>query len=699
MSLLSRLWAPALSLSLIPLVAARHESLFTSSVSYCDDPVALNVQQFDIEYISHNSTIFFNVSASTVEENLYASANLLVNAYGMKPINITIDLCDVLGGALCPLPRYNFVGWDWLSLPQELDISSKLPGIAFKVPDLEGYAQLQLIERDTNEVKACVQATLSNGWSMYQVAVEWAAAGLTLFALISALLQSWASTSLAAVRLLDLIYLFQVIVSVGLLNLNYPVVYRSFALNFAWAVGLFAGSSSHSVQASIDSMRHKTGGKMADSSAGSAISLVNRALSPYNELATVGSADASGNSGTSLSTSNFGSFLALPRSLAVTAVNMFKRSTAGDVQTVTANSANVLTGGIPIYVNSMHVGTANAFMTVFISVLILAAIALGVLALVYGIIFLLSRSNSARAHRHREQFPSWARAWGLRLSLIVFFPVMIFAFNQWTLKDSWLSILLSVILLLIVIAGVGSAVFFTLRIAKQSRPSALYSTPQHMASLGPLFAPYREPRWYFFVIVVCIMVVKAVFIAFAHASGATQIGALLAMEIIYFVALCALKPHPTRGGDVLAGYLSLSRIFGTGLLIAFISAMNVAAIPRVVIGLVIAVIFCVSVVVMAINIFLHATIYSNFWRRKQPAEDQATLREDREDSIPKEQVYVDSEKGAESASPSTATTPSGSGWRPSTEQPPSHARYNSSSTMYGRQSFDHDSTTGLRTHA
>ena len=70
---------------------------------------------------------------------------------------------------------------------------------------------------------------------MYQVAVEWGTAGLTLFALLSALLQSWASTSLAAVRLLDLIYLFQVIVSIGLLNLNYPVVYRSFALNFAWA--------------------------------------------------------------------------------------------------------------------------------------------------------------------------------------------------------------------------------------------------------------------------------------------------------------------------------------------------------------------------------------------------------------------------------------------------------------------------------
>ena len=60
-------------------------------------------------------------------------------------------------------------------------------------------------------------------------------------------------------------------------------------------------------------------------------------------------------------------------------------------------------------------GTANAFMTVFISVLILAAISLGVLALVYGIILLLSRSNSTWATRHQEMFPLWTRAWGLRL--------------------------------------------------------------------------------------------------------------------------------------------------------------------------------------------------------------------------------------------------------------------------------------------
>ncbi|TRM69594.1 hypothetical protein BD626DRAFT_580029 [Schizophyllum amplum] len=694
MSLLPRLWALALSLSLIPAVASRHESLFTSSVSYCADPVALFVQQFDIEYIAHNSTIFFNVSASTVEENLYASANLMVNVYGIQPINITLDLCDVLGGALCPLPQYNFVGWDWLALPDELDISSQVPGIAFKIPDLEGYAQLQLIEAGTDTVKACVQATLSNGWSTNQIAVEWASAGLTLFALLSAILQSWGSASLAAVRLLDLLYLFQVIVSTAFLDLNYPVVYRSFALNFAWAVGLFAGSSSRSVQASIDNMRHKTGGNMADSNTGSAVSLVNRALSPYNQVATVGSADASGDSGSSFSTSSFGGLLAVPKSLAVTAINRFKRGfvTAGDVQTVTTSSANVLSDGIPIYTNSMHVGTANAFMTVFISVLIFAAIAIGILALLYGVLFLLARSNPTRWSRHKEMYPLWARAWGIRLGLIVLFPVMIFAFYQWTLKDSWLSVLLSVILLLVVLAGVGSAVFFTLRTAKQSRPSALYSTPQHAQSLGPLYMPYREPRFYFFLLVLCLVAIKAIFIGFAHASGPAQVGGLLAVEIIYFVGLCALKPHPTRGADVLAGYLSLTRIVTTGCLIAFIEAMGVAAIPRVAIGLVMAVIYSVSVVVMAINILLHATLYTGLWRRKPTDSDEATLREDK--GVAKDETYLDSEKGTPTSAPSTA------GWRPSAEHAPSHARYDPSSTMHVRQqSYDLDSTTGLRTHA
>lgn len=199
----------------------------------------------------------------------------------MHPVNITIDLCGILNGALCPLPQYNFTGWDSIPLSTYVDVSGKIPGIAYQVPDLEGYVQLTLTEVGTGVVKSCVQATLSNGWSMRQTAVEWATGGLALFALALAVWSSLSPESLVPYRLLELIYLYQSIAVTGLLNLNYPLAYISFALNFAWSMGLFP---SKTFQNTINNMRSRTGGD-GDSSEGSTLALTNRKSSPYNAVA------------------------------------------------------------------------------------------------------------------------------------------------------------------------------------------------------------------------------------------------------------------------------------------------------------------------------------------------------------------------------------------------------------------------------
>lgn len=221
---------------------------------------------------------------SSQEANVNVTANLVLNVYGLLPLNVSINLCDVLDGVLCPLPIYTFTGSDTITLPSSIDIASNLPGIAYKIPDLEAYAQLTLIEVGTGTVKACVQATLSNGWSIHQPAVEWATGGLALGALLSAIWQSVRPEAIAPYRFLDLMYLYQAIATTGFLSLNYPVVYRAYALNFAWAMGLISTSSSSALQNSINNMRALTGGTMANASSSSAEALVNRKLSPFNSL-------------------------------------------------------------------------------------------------------------------------------------------------------------------------------------------------------------------------------------------------------------------------------------------------------------------------------------------------------------------------------------------------------------------------------
>lgn len=356
---------------------------------------------------------------SSQEANVNVTANLVLNVYGLVPLNVSINLCDVLDGVLCPLPIYTFTGSDTITLPSSIDIASNLPGIAYKIPDLEAYAQLTLIEVGTGTVKACVQATLSNGWSIHQPAVEWATGGLALGALLSAIWQSVRPEAIAPYRFLDLMYLYQAIATTGFLSLNYPVVYRAYALNFAWAMGLISTSSSSALQNSINNMRALTGGTMANASSSSAEALVNRKLSPFNSLlASSSSIYETQSLFTSTDLVEISNMTLSTVARPATLESIKQLSVAGEVQTVTSSSSNVLQAGLPIYLNTMFISTANAFMTVFVCALSIIAIAIAIFGLIYLAIFLMGKygwSTEDRRAKLRAGYTSFVKAWSLRL--------------------------------------------------------------------------------------------------------------------------------------------------------------------------------------------------------------------------------------------------------------------------------------------
>lgn len=189
-------------------------------------------------------------------------------------------------------------------------------------------------------------------------------------------------------------------------------------------------------------------------------------------------------------------------------------------------------------------------------------------------------------------------------------PVAIFAFYQWTLKDSWLSIMLSVLLLLAVVGYIGYISFITVRIARRDSAVALYTNTDHLASHGPLYAQYRTPRYYFMLPLFIATILKALFIAFVTVNGEVQIILILVVEFAVMVSYFVLRPFKTKGGDVLGTYLSIVRVVCTGGMVAFVEQIALGAIPRVVAGAIIAVIFSVAVIVLFINIVIHLPVWS-----------------------------------------------------------------------------------------
>ncbi|GJJ06123.1 hypothetical protein Clacol_000312 [Clathrus columnatus] len=580
------------------------DSLFTSSVTYCAPPEAILIDEFSIVYFAANQTVSFNISAASVVPNLRVTANIFLNVYGMRPINITEDFCTILGNAICPLPTYNFTGSATIPLPSSLDVASRVPQIAYKIPDLEAFAQLTLTDINTGDVAACIQATLSNGWSTRQPAVAYTTGGFAIFALISSLLHSllpstpfapsptYSFLSIAPTRFVDYILLSQQIALTGFLHLNFPLVYRAFVTNFAWSLGLFPDSQP--IQRAIDHMRHLTGSKLSDG-VQNPIAFVNRALSPYNEVPGVLASSALALA------EDMGTKLLIGRDGTDSSAGQ------GPPATVTNNDQDILSAGIPVYVNSLSIGTANAFMSVFFTVLIGAVVGAVILGIMYLVLtFLTTRLKGnkwAWTDVLHAEFRWFAVSNSIRYALIILYPVLVLTFFEWTLHDSWLVILLSVILLM----ALGGAILYptiqTILISRRSSSELLYTLPSLVRTYGAFYIAYKPPRYYVFIILLAAAVLKSIFIGFAQSSGLTQVTAIFIIEFAVLILICLPRPpFRSRRGDILGIYLAVTRVVGVTLMFPFVEKFGIKPIPRVAVGFVLIVLFSIAVIVLTFNV-------------------------------------------------------------------------------------------------
>lgn len=423
-------------------VAADSGVLYTDAVTYCAEAKAVIVDEFDITYHRSNGSVTFSFSLASVESNLNTSVNLYINAYGIQIINQTLELCELLQGVICPLPQVNFTGMSHLlglfpgltfanakagygTYPIPEEYLSKIPSIAYTVPNIEAYARVQLIRVENNEVAACLQATLANGKTAHQKGVIWASAMFTLVAFLVAIWHTASGTSTSPIqyRWFDILFIFQAAAASGLLHLNYPLVYTNFVQNFHWALGLFYSSN---MQSSIKKMREKTGGSM-DSTAYSDVQYINRKLSPYNVYIS--------NDGILSSPESLAAFFK-ENALSKRSLEHFaKRATIPSV--LPQNVTTDINTGLPVYTNTLKIPEANAYDTIWFVFLALIGIFVAFHVLLFGIVFLFDRMGRNRSHlgwaaRLRRMW--WPFCIGNSLRLVSF------KFSEWS--NRWLISLL-----------------------------------------------------------------------------------------------------------------------------------------------------------------------------------------------------------------------------------------------------------------
>lgn len=96
-------------LAALPLTIAA-DTLWSDQAVYCAQPSAVLVNDFSATYHRANNSLVFYVSLDSVESGVDVQANVYIQAYGMDLLNRTLNICDLIGGILCPLPQLNVSG-------------------------------------------------------------------------------------------------------------------------------------------------------------------------------------------------------------------------------------------------------------------------------------------------------------------------------------------------------------------------------------------------------------------------------------------------------------------------------------------------------------------------------------------------------------------------------------------------------------
>jgi hypothetical protein len=501
-----------------------------------------------------------------------------------------------------------------LALPDS--ISRDLPGLAWTVPDLEAFARIEIRNVNDGTLESCLQAVLSNGLSAEQTAVKWAAGMFTLVAILIGLLHACLnSPSPAQYRWFDVVLLFQTAVAVGLMPLNFPLVYRAFTRNFFWAVGMV---HSNSWQNSINDMRYRTGGSLPGVTYPGTtyitrqLSLIQqRSAIDINQLIetvrALGPLLGSGLFGRSLQARD-----AVLHSLA-------KRADVPEIQNLNLNPG--VSAGVPRYVNSVGIPTANAFTTLFFVMLIVIAITIGIHLIILAAAMISNTAINGPnwGGRLKGRFGGFIAGNALRLCLLFFLPVWIFGFYQFRIGDSKLAIFFAAFSLALTFIPLAVVLIVTVirgRRISSTAPgvSPLYTSYRSFHSMGVLYRQYRQRFHFFWFIIILALIARAGFIAFTPTSGWAAVIGNMVVEAIVFIALLVCRPHKDRKGDWLAPTLSFFRLAAFGLCIAFIDSVTIKPIPRTIIGFVVIVMFGLPAILLFFGLIFNAG-YGYLWRR------------------------------------------------------------------------------------
>ncbi|KAL7946031.1 hypothetical protein V8C42DRAFT_50080 [Trichoderma barbatum] len=593
------------------------QTLTTTGYVDCGSLPSITIHQLSMTYDNDARTITFDIEgSSTNSQNV--TATLDVTAYGISAFTNTFNPCDskTLVPQLCPLPNGDFVARGSQQVPEQY--ASMIPGIAFGVPDISAKAVMKLNSLGDSSMVACIQAQVTNGKTMNVPAVSYVAAGIAGISLVASgisavggAMTGGGAAGVAAVgpTFTDVAGWFQGMAMSGMLSVNYPPIYQSFAKNFAFSVGLIPWNG---LLGSIDDFRAKTGGNLTEDS-----------VAYLRNLTVLLQQKASTDNTTELSLSR-----------------LVRRQDGGSGDM--SDQVGQTISGIKNFAESLSVPKSDVFMTALLIVaIVIASVVTGILLVkvILEVWSLYGKFPESLAGFRKHYWRSIARTI-TTLILLLYGIWVLYCVFQFTLGDSWAAKLLAGLSL-----GIFTAVliYFGFKIwstahrlkAQHGDAGALYEDKQNWLKYSMFYEAYQKSYWWLFIPVIAYTFFKGCLIGAGDGHGMAQTVVSFVLELAMLALLIFTRPFERRSSNIINIFIAIVRVLSVICVFVFVEEFNVQQTTQTVMGVVMIAIQSTLTVALALLVMwnaINAAIKMNPHRKRR--KELEKMRGDMDDLTP-----------------------------------------------------------------
>lgn len=595
------------------------------------DSSQFTASRFNVVFYPNNRSVEFDVTAvSNINGNVTANVQLI--AYGITAINTNVSLCSLNYDSICPLTT----GHMDLNSHYEVseDIANRVPGIAYNIPDLDARVRVVLFNTTTGTAVACVEAVLSNGKTVQTKYAAWpiaaiAGLGVVTSGFISVVGHSATAAHIASNSMSLFIYFQSLVITAMLGVAKVPPVAAAWAQNFVWAMGVIRVNVLQSI---ANWYVQATGGTVSDvlKSKYASISVQKKAKRALDYAQQFGEMYHKAQKSNhlilfkrafSLDQQDYGYSDTLDSSLYTT-----------DEKSDLSSKILVLRG-IQRVSYLANIEITSLFFTSIAFLFFCAFILIVCLMFFKAITEILIKSKTM----NEGKFSEYRRHWGdiikgsiYRILLIAFPQITLMCLWELTTRDSAGTVVIAVFLLIISAGLLFQAAVRVFLLGRESvrnfkNPAyLLYGDANFLNKFGFIYVQYRADCYYWVPVSLVYVLLKSLFVAVMQRRGQVQSLLVMVIEIIYFVAICVIRPFMDKRTNIFNIFISLINAINA-LFFTFFS--NVYKQPHVVSSVMAVVYFILNaafalfLLIFTIVTCVMALVYKNPDIRYQPMKD------------------------------------------------------------------------------